>query len=48
MQKWFGGNASAPEPAQEPIKPLMQRFFGGKKQKGGGCGCGKSIFTTNH
>jgi thiol-disulfide isomerase/thioredoxin len=48
MQKWFGGNASAPEPAQEPIKPLMQRFFGGKKQKGGDCGCGKSIFTTNH
>lgn len=50
LQQWFkGGDAqqvageSVPEP---PViqQPLLQRLFGGKKQKGG-CGCGsKSVF----
>lgn len=42
MQKWFSdGAAHAVED-----RTVMQRFFGGKKQKGGDCGCGKSIFNV--
>ena len=45
MAQWFKGGSvkQEQEPGQE--QGMMQRLFGGKKQKGGDCGCGqKSIF----
>ena len=41
MTQWFKGGSVK----QEQEQGMMQRLFGGKKQKGGDCGCGqRSIF----
>ena len=43
LQQWFKGGSG--EPKQELVQEsLMQRFFGGKKQKGG-CGCNAGAGT---
>jgi thiol-disulfide isomerase/thioredoxin len=38
MEQWFKGGANKAE--QEPEPTMMERMFGGNKQKGG-CGCGQ-------